>query len=92
MQHTTCTFCGEATDNVLEVYRGASVAERQVFCGPCIETGAEAISFQRDRELSNRVVLQSLHRLVHLLLRELREVRQEQAILRRELKSEPPAR
>ena len=88
MRPTSCAFCGEISDNLVEIYPGGSVEERRAFCSLCIETAAHGVSFRDDRELSNRVVLQALYRLVHTLLREVREVRQQQEGLAKRLDAE----
>ena len=86
MRSTRCAFCGNESKNLLEVYPADSFEEKQAFCSLCLETDAQGISFRRDGDLNNRVVLQSLYRLMHMLLREVREVRREQAALHRELR------
>ena len=88
MRPSSCAFCGEITDNLLEVYPGGCIDEKQAFCSLCIETAAHGISFLSDRDLSNRVVLQALYRLVHTLLREVREVKREQEALAKEVRSD----
>jgi len=81
MRPSSCAFCGEVTDNLLEIFPADSIEAKQAFCGLCLETSAHGLSFKRDRELSNRVVIQTLYRLVHTLLREVRDLRREQVEL-----------
>ncbi len=92
MRPSSCAFCGQITDNLLEVYPGGCVDEKQAFCSLCIETAAHGLSFHRDDELTNRVVIQTLYRLVHTLLREVRELRREQEELAKAVWLDPDPR